>query len=217
MSDATPIHLTGVPVRGLLVDYGGVLTNSVVDVLRDFCLAHGLEGDAFTALMTGEGPRQDMFHQYECGEVTADVFLPQIAGWLGLTRSDIDIMFDHLVPDRAMFEAVGALRSAGVPTTLLSNSWGTELYPRDLLNEVFDHLVISEEVGLRKPEPEIYRFAAGTLSLDPAECVFIDDTAINVEGARAVSMTGIHHTDRASTLGELAGLFGVDLSEYANR
>jgi HAD superfamily hydrolase (TIGR01509 family) len=67
-------------------------------------------------------------------------------------------------------------------------------------------------VQLRKPEPEIYLLSAERLGLQPKECVFIDDLELNVDGARALGMTAIHHTSYDETRRELESLFGVDLT-----
>jgi epoxide hydrolase-like predicted phosphatase len=99
------------------------------------------------------------------------------------------------------------MRLAGVRTALCSNSWGTDGYPRDDFGELFDVVVISGEVGLRKPDPAIYQLTAERLGLPPGECVFVDDLAANVRGAAASGMCGIHHTDTATTLTELTVLF----------
>ncbi len=75
-----------------------------------------------------------------------------------------------------------------MPTGLLSNSWGGG-YPTELFGEMFDAVVISSEVGMRKPEPRIFLHAAGLLGLDPQECIFIDDIQANIAAAE---QTGLH-------------------------
>lgn len=72
--------------------------------------------------------------------------------------------------------------------------------------------MISGEVGLHKPQPEIYRLACERLGIEPAEAVFVDDLRENVEGAEAVGMTGVLHRDTAATLARLDELFGLPLS-----
>ncbi len=94
-----------------------------------------------------------------------------------------------------MHAALLAVRAAGLRTGLLSNSWGMSDYPRDLFPSLFDAVVISGEVGMRKPEERIFRHAAGLLGLDPAECVFVDDIEVNVTAAEAIGMTAVLHTD----------------------
>jgi HAD superfamily hydrolase (TIGR01509 family) len=93
-----------------------------------------------------------------------------------------------------------------VRTGLVSNSWGTRRYPRDLLAELFDGLVISGEEGFRKPDPRMYELGAARIGVPAADCVFVDDLAFNLDPARELGMAVVHHTGAASTLAELDAL-----------
>jgi epoxide hydrolase-like predicted phosphatase len=84
-------------------------------------------------------------------------------------------------------------------------------YPREEWDELFDAVVISGEVGMRKPEPAIYRYAADKLQVDPAECVFVDDLGPNVKGAVAVGMVGVKFVSAEQAVEELEALFGFAL------
>jgi HAD superfamily hydrolase (TIGR01509 family) len=77
---------------------------------------------------------------------------------------------------------------------------------------MFDAVIRSDEVGLRKPEPDIYRLAAARLDLRPEDCVFVDDLLANVEGARAVGMAGVLHKHPDITIPKLEQLLGITLS-----
>jgi HAD superfamily hydrolase (TIGR01509 family) len=103
-------------------------------------------------------------------------------------------------------------RHAGLRTALLSNSWGNE-YPRDGWDSMFEVVVISGEVGMRKPEPRIYWHTAELLGVEPATCVFVDDLRPNVNAAVAVGMVGVHHRSYRQTACELDVLFGMTLSD----
>jgi putative hydrolase of the HAD superfamily len=109
-----------------------------------------------------------------------------------------------------MHGVIRAARRAGLRTGLLSNSWG-DIYPRHLFPELFDAVVISAEVGMRKPEERIFRLAAEVLGLEPAQCVFIDDIRDNVAAAQAVGLVGVHHRTARETRQQLAGLLGMPL------
>src|SRR3712207_9088690 len=84
-------------------------------------------------------------------------------------------MFGGLREDDRMLAAVRRARAAGVRTGLVSNSWGAGRYDRSVFPELFDGVVISGEVGLHKPEAEIYALAAERVELPARECVFVDD------------------------------------------
>jgi putative hydrolase of the HAD superfamily len=108
-------------------------------------------------------------------------------------------------------DAVRRIREGGVGTALLSNSWGIDYYPHDLLAELFDEVVISGQVGLRKPDEEIYHLAVDGLGVPAPECVFVDDLEVNIDTAERVGMRGLHHEHPGETIGELERLFDVDL------
>src|SRR5207253_3096222 len=121
-------------------------------------------------------------------------------------------LFAGVGPDEPMVEAVKRAKGAGVKTGLISNSWGDRgQYDRDSFPAMFDAVVISGEVGLNKPDPEIFRLGAERVGLHPEECVFVDDLKENCEGAEAVGLTAILHRGAGSTLPELERLLGVTL------
>jgi epoxide hydrolase-like predicted phosphatase len=96
-----------------------------------------------------------------------------------------------------------------VKTGLISNSWGVKRYNRDLLAQLFDGVVISGEVGIRKPSRRIYVMGAEAIGLRPEECVFVDDLEFNLAPARELGMAVVHHTDVDRTVPELERLLGV--------
>lgn len=107
--------------------------------------------------------------------------------------------------------ALGSARAAGLKTGLLSNSWGTSLYPRELLDELFDAVVVSGEVGMRKPDPAIFTLITQRLGVDADRCVFVDDYPGHLESAATAGMITVLHTSPAQTIAELERLFEVPL------
>jgi putative hydrolase of the HAD superfamily len=111
-----------------------------------------------------------------------------------------------------MLDIVRAARAAGIRTGLLSNSWGLD-YERDGWEALFDAVVISGEVGLRKPDPAIYALAAQRLDLPPEQIVFVDDLRPNVRAAVSAGMVGVQHVDVETTASELEVLFDTSLRD----
>ncbi|HMD91643.1 MAG TPA: HAD family phosphatase [Trebonia sp.] len=153
-------------------------------------------------------------HALERGECTVAEFERLLAA--RLIRTDgtpvpaeglLTRMLSASVPVPAMYQLIRDLRAKGIRTALLSNSWGAGGYPREDFPGLFDAVVISGEVGMRKPEPRIFHHAAGLLGIAPRECVFIDDLEANVQAAADVGMTGVHHTDPIRTQQRLTELF----------
>jgi epoxide hydrolase-like predicted phosphatase len=198
----------------LIVDFGGVLTTNVFESFRAFCEAEGLDPDAVRKVFRERGEGLDLLRQLERGELTVDEFSERFGPLLGVERTDglVERLFAGIVADEAMVDAVRRVKASGRPTGLISNSWGGTSYDRVAdANELFDVTVISGEVGLNKPGPEIFHLAADRLGVAPEECVFVDDLRENCEGAEAVGMTAILHRGAEGTLPELERLLGVDL------
>ena len=121
-------------------------------------------------------------------------------------------MFAATTYSDPMHAALQTVRGSGLRTGLLSNSWGMADYPRHLFPSMFDVVVISGEVGMRKPEERIFRHAVGLLGLTPQECLFIDDLEVNVAAAEAVGMTAMLHNDPAVKLTQLGDILGLPLT-----
>jgi epoxide hydrolase-like predicted phosphatase len=214
--------------RALLVDYGGVLTNEVSDCMDAFCAAHDIDPAHFDeVLSTWIGPDAaagNPVHLLELGDLSGPDFEQALAERLR-TRTGAPVLADGLLArlfagtrrEPAMVSLVRRMHANGVRTALLSNSWGMSAYDRASWAELFDVIVISGEVGMRKPNPDIYLHTAAQLSVPPSDCVFVDDLVVNVRGAAAVGMVGVHHASAATTAAELAALFDADVIEHGSR
>jgi putative hydrolase of the HAD superfamily len=195
---------------GLLVDFGGVLTTSVWDSFAAFCRDKGLAEDAVLRMFREDPAALAELRKLETGRISEDEFERRFAERLGLDDATdlIDSMFRGMKPSEPMVAAVLAARASGVHTGLVSNSWSTSHYDRDMLTQLFDVAVISAEVGMHKPQPEIYLLASQRLGVEPERCVFVDDLRENCAGAEAVGMTAILHRDVAATVARLEELLG---------
>jgi epoxide hydrolase-like predicted phosphatase len=201
-------------MNGLLLDWGGVLTTNVFDSFRDFCVAEGLAPDAVKRLFREEPRARELVRGLETASLTEDEFSERFGELLELEDRTglIERMFGGIRADEPMLAAVRKARAEGVRTGLISNSMGNGSYDRSLFPELFDGVVISGEVGLHKPEPEIFLLGAERAGVPAEECVFVDDLRENCEGAEAVGMTAILHRGADTTLPALERLLGVPLS-----
>lgn len=198
--------------RGLLVDYGGVLTTDLFASFRAFCELEGLKPETIGKRFREDRSCRDLLIALETGKMEEAEFEPLFAAALGVDGARlIDRLFAGSEPDLAMLAAVRAARAAGVLTGMVSNSWGTRRYDRAVLAELFDGVVISGEVGIRKPAPEIYALGAARIGLAPAECVFVDDLAFNLAPAAELGMATVHHRDAGETVLELERLLGIPI------
>lgn len=102
-------------------------------------------------------------------------------------------------------ELVRRARAAGHPTALVSDAHAVP----DECAALFDVLVLGPAIGVRKPDPEVFRRTARLLGLDVTECVVVDDLAVNIRGARAAGAVVVHHVDAATTVAEVQLLLGL--------
>jgi putative hydrolase of the HAD superfamily len=210
----------------VITDWGGVMTNPIAETMNAWLEADGIDRESYVAVIRpwlrlayGTDSQSSPVHALERGECDHEEFERLLAGHL--VRFDgqpvvadglLTRMFAGSVLDQVMLEGIRKLRQAGVRTAMLSNSWGGTGYPRDLFPEIFDAVVISSEVGMRKPEERIFRHAAGLLGLAPEECVFIDDIEANVRAAQALGLVGLQHQESRPTVRRLGELFGIPLT-----
>jgi epoxide hydrolase-like predicted phosphatase len=211
-------------LRALVVDWGGVLTEPLEGAIRAWAAVDGVEFDHYISVMRewlgtqqGELAADNPVAALERGEIEVPHFEEQLAARLAeVTGHRIDPagllqrMFDQFEHAPAMSALVLRAKRAGLRTGLLSNSWGNE-YPREGWDQMFDAVVISGEVGMRKPEPQIYQHVLELLGVRAEETVFVDDLQPNLGAAEALGIVTVHHTSYDETASTLEGLFGVPL------
>ena len=197
----------------MLFDFGGVLTTPVWDSFAAFCIDEGLDAEAVKDLFLTDPEALADLRGLETGALNEGEFERKFGARLGLKDHAglIDSMFAGMRPLPEMVQAVRGVRAGGLRTGLVSNSWSVDHYDRKLLAELFDEVVISAEVRMHKPEPEIYLLAAKQLGVRPQACLFVDDLRENCEGAEAVGITAIRHVDPEQTIARLARLTGIEL------
>lgn len=199
------------------------MTNPIAETVNAWLTADGIDRDSYVTVMRrwvaqayniehGDNP----IHALERGEAPLTDFEQALASELRLLDGSpvpgeglLARMWAGSRMDESMLELFRRLHETGVPTGLLSNSWGSG-YPYELFPDLFDAVVISAEVGMRKPEPRIFLHAAELLGLPPGECVFIDDIEQNITAAEELGFTGVLHTDTPTTAQRVAELLGID-------
>ncbi|MEV4133545.1 HAD family phosphatase [Dactylosporangium sp. NPDC049742] len=192
-------------LRGLLVDYGGVLTTDVFASFDAFCAREGLPPGTVRDLFRDDPAARSLLGGLEDGTLPDAEFEAGFAALLGVAPEGlIERLLGATTADVAMLDFVRAARGRGIRTGLISNSWGSQRYDRILLDELFDGIVISGDVGVRKPDPQIYVLGAAAIGVPPQECVYVDDLPGNLKPARALGMTTVRHRTPEETLEILA-------------
>ena len=200
-------------MRGLLTDFGGVLTTNVFDSFRAFSIAEGLPPDTVKRTFRENPEALAELRLLERGELAVDEFERRFAPHLGIADHAglVQRLFSGVGPDEPMVEAVRRAHDAGIKTAVISNSWGDATYDTVDIGNLFDEIVISGEVGLHKPDAAIFELTCTRLGLEPADCVFVDDLRENCAAAEALGMAAILHRGADSTIPELERLLGLEL------
>jgi putative hydrolase of the HAD superfamily len=208
-------------VRAVIFDWCGVITNPILDTVAAWLEADRIDWDSYAAAMRpwvqqAYGPQDGVspIHALERGEMSDEEFESTLAALLVGTDGApvvaaglLGRMFAASFLQDEMLDLIRELRERGIRTSLLSNSWGVRNdYPRHLFGELFDDVVISGEVGMRKPEERIFQLALTRLGLPAAECVFVDDVEGNVVAAQALGLLAVHHSEPVSTRAALLEL-----------
>jgi putative hydrolase of the HAD superfamily len=198
---------------GLILDFGGVVTTDFYGALSAFSVRSGLDAGAFVRVLREDPEGCEALHAAECGQIPQRDFEVIMGRLLGLPDNGLlAAALADLAPRPAIIDLVKRVRAARVKTAALSNSWGTGEYDPYAgwgLDELFDAVVISDQVGLRKPAAAIYELTASKIGLPPGDCLFVDDTEANLPAARELGMGTLFFTGADGEVAEIERLLGI--------
>ena len=207
------------PVRAVISDFGGVLTTPLIESFAAYQHRSGITpqelGEAMVRILEATG--RHPLHELECGAITEDQFLRDLESELGggvALHEFREIYFDALDPNEEMIELMRDFRRRGFRMALLTNNvreWETRwraMLPD--IDEIFEIVVDSAFVGMRKPDAAIYELTVERLGdgLRPDECVFVDDVDVNCTAARELGMRAVQFHDSAQARAELESALG---------
>jgi epoxide hydrolase-like predicted phosphatase len=205
----------------VLFDFSGVLVDSAFDAMRGLG-GDGVDGERMLELLLGPYDRDTdhPWHRVERGELPIADWLAEVQKNAAAEGIEVDFgrlstWFAELVPRPEMLELVRRLRTTGYRTALVTNnvreagdSWRA-LMP---LDELFDVVVDSCEVGMRKPDPRIYELTLDRLGVEPARAVFLDDHPGNVAGAQRAGLAAVLVRDPQTAIADLDALLAASSS-----
>jgi putative hydrolase of the HAD superfamily len=209
-------------IRAVLFDFGGVILASPFEAFADYERARGLPED-FIRGLNAKNPDANAWARLERNEVSFDEFCTlfeaeaEAAGHRIDARDMLALLSGDIRPP--MVEAVRRIKKAELKTGLLTNNWvsldsrdpSITAPERDEVLTMFDVIIESSKIGVRKPDPQFYEVACEALAIEPDEAVFLDDLGINLKPARAMGMQTIKVGDPAEALGELEAIVGFPL------
>ena len=209
-------------ISAVLWDFGGVILSSPFEAFNHYEEERGLPG-GFIRSLNATNPDTNAWAKLERSEVAFDEFCDlfeaeaEAAGHRIEARTVMGLLSGEIRPE--MVEALRRCKQAGLKTACLTNNFVTfDDFPvearaagRDDVLRLFDVIVESSKVGVRKPDPRFYELACDELGIEPAEAVYLDDLGINLKPARAMGMITIKVENPVRALDELEAAVGFAL------
>ena len=199
-------------IRAVISDFGGVLTTPLAGSFARFAERSGIEleelGQALAAILARDGAHP--LYELECGRMTEIAFLSglqeTLSAEVGREIEFVDFaeaLWSGLAPNEPMIALMASLRDEGYRMALLTNNvreWEHRWRAMAPIDDIFELVVDSAFVGMRKPDPEIYELTVARLGVPAAECVFVDDLKSNCEAAETAGMTAVvyRHAEQAA-------------------
>ena len=205
-------------LKAALFDFGGVILSSPFEAFADYEREQGLP-DGIIRTVNATNPDTNAWARLERSEVDVDGFCELFEAEARALGHDLDARaVIGLLAGRLRPAMVEAVRRCGerLATGLLTNNFvvGGHIDREGEMAEVmalFDVVIESSKVGVRKPDPRFYEIACEALSIDPAEAVFLDDLGVNLKPARAMGMRTIKVVDADQALRDLESVVGFPL------
>jgi putative hydrolase of the HAD superfamily len=205
-------------IRAVVFDIGGVIQDSPLHAIARYEADHALPTGAINRTVVAAG-EAGAWSRLERGELTVEAWCAPFerdcrAHGLAVNATRLMQYIAAAGRERPiMLRAVRRLRERGLRVGALTNNWATEAAPAGPhpIARHFDALVESRAVGMRKPDPRIYRLICERLGVEPSQAVFLDDIGANLKSARALGMRTIKVDDPEQALRELGDVVGFDL------
>jgi putative hydrolase of the HAD superfamily len=209
-------------IDAVIWDFGGVLTSSPFEAFARYERENGLPKDIIRRT-NAENHFENAWAKFERAEIGIDEFdtlFSAESAALGAAVSGRDVV--GLLSGDLRPEMVEALRRVkarfktgcitnNLPANQIGSATGRSLYVAEVM-QLFDHVIESAKIGLRKPDPRIYTMMTDHLGVDPANCIYLDDLGVNLKPARDMGMTTIKVTDAASAITALEAATGLTLT-----
>lgn len=205
------------PIRAVISDFGGVLTSPLLGAFARFQADTGVTLDQLGIAMTAGagqlGGRNPLF-ELECGRISEDRFLDVLRDGLEPLMGERPALhrfketyFDGLHPNEEMIDLMRELSERGLRMAILTNNvreWEPIWRAKLPVDEIFETVVDSAFVGMRKPDHRIYELTLGRLDgIAAEECLFIDDTEVNCAAATEIGIRSVHFRDNAQAIPEI--------------
>jgi putative hydrolase of the HAD superfamily len=209
-------------IEAVIWDFGGVLTSSPFEAIARFERERGLPADIIRRT-NAANHHENAWAKFERAELDIEAFDELFAtesralGAEVRGKDVLPLLSGDLRPE--MVEALKRTKTKfktgcitnNLPANAIGSASGRSLYLAEVM-VLFDHVIESAKIGLRKPDPRIYRMMAEALEVDPKACVYLDDLGVNLKPAREMGMTTIKVTNAPQAIADLETATGLKLS-----
>jgi putative hydrolase of the HAD superfamily len=215
--------LSAQSIKAVIWDFGGVLTTSPFEAFARFEAERGLPADIIRRT-NAANHWENAWAKFERAEVDIEafdqLFAAESAG-LGAEvrgRDVLPLLSGELRPEmvKALRRVKGRFKTGcitnNLPANAIGSASGRSLYIAEVM-ALFDYVIESAKIGLRKPDPRIYRMMVEALGVDPTACVYLDDLGVNLKPARDMGMTTIKVIDAGQAIAELEAATGMVLRD----
>lgn len=208
-------------IEAVIWDFGGVLTTSPFEAFARFERERGLPADIIRRT-NAANHLENAWAKFERAEVDVETFDRLFADESRALGAEVrgkevlPLLQGDLRPE--MVEALKRIKAQcrtgcitnNLPANAMGSTSGRSLYVAEVM-VLFDHVIESAKIGLRKPDPRIYRMMIDTLKVDPAKCIYLDDLGVNLKPAREMGMTTIKVANAPQAIAELEAATGMRL------
>ena len=208
-------------ISAVIFDFGGVITSSPFEAFAHYEATHNLPKDIIRRT-NAENHFENAWAKFERAEIDLDAFDNLFADEsraLGAEvrgREVVKLLKGEIRPE--MVEALRRIKAQfktgcitnNLPANAIGSMTGRSLYIAEVM-VLFDHVIESAKIGLRKPDPRIYKMMVETLKVDPNDCVYLDDLGVNLKPAREMGMTTIKVASGAQAIADLEKATGLKL------
>lgn len=206
-------------IHAVIWDFGGVISSSPFEAFAAYEQAHGLPAD-FLRTVNATNHLDNAWARFERSDIDLATFDAEFAAESaalghGVRGKDVIALLGGTIRPQ-MVQALRVLRGRlkiGLITNNVASPGAENADPtgRDAVLPLFHHVIESAKLGLRKPDPQIYRLMCEALAVAPDHCVFLDDLGVNLKPARDMGMHTIKVGDPDVALAQLQALVGFDL------
>ena len=209
-------------ISAVIFDFGGVITSSPFEAFAHYEQQHGLPADIIRRT-NAANHHDNAWAKFERAEIDLDTFdalfldESRALGAAVPGRDVVKLLKGEIRPE--MVEALRRIKANfktgcitnNLPANAMGSTDGRALYVAEVM-VLFDHVIESAKIGLRKPDPRIYTMMTDHLGVDPKACVYLDDLGVNLKPARDLGMRTIKVTGAAQALAELEDATGLKLT-----